>query len=413
MLDENVRAGGLPAAEPAPGDVARSADLGARIGEEIARAGGRITFARFMEMCLYEPNLGYYRQVEDRPTDRGDFLTAPEAHPIFGWTLARQIEEAWRRLAARRPFTLVEYGAGSGTLGLSILDGLRRRRAALLDVIRYEPIELNGFRMAQLVRRFEEAGLADRLARRGSNAVPRETSATAAAPEVVVGCIVANEFLDALPVHRVTVRGGELCELFVTVASDGSFREEPAAPSTPALGEWLAAEGVRLAEGQVGEVCLAVEPWLDEVSARLARGYVLVIDYGYPADELYARRHFAGTLLAYRGHRVSDDPFAAVGLQDLTAHVDFSAVRRLAEARGFRSLGLVTQSEFLVGNGLADELRALQESADTSAADYTRARSAIVRMLDPRAMGRFRVLVLGRDVPRDPLSGLGPAGGSD
>jgi len=351
--------------------------------------GRRITFARFMERALYEPELGYYRQLADRPTDAGYFLTAPETHAIFGWTIARRIEQMWADLGEPNPFGLVEYGAGSGTLAIAILEGLRRHGSSrLLEAIRYEPIEANQYRLADLRRRFEESGLADRLAPPGS---PSD------GPLPVTGVLLANEFLDALPVHRVVIRGGELRELFV--AWRERFVEIVAAPSTPELARRLADDGLdpgRMAEGQVAEMSLGLEPWLDDVAARLARGYVVAIDYGYPAAELYGPRRLAGTLLGYRGHRVEEDPFTDPGLIDLTAHVDFTALQFLGERRGLRSVAFATQSEFLVASGLELELRALQESPETTAEDYLRARSGIVRMLDPRYMGRFRVITLER-----------------
>ena len=345
-----------------------------------------------MERALYEPELGYYRQAADRPTDAGDFLTAPETHPIFGWTLSRRIEAMWNELGRPRPFDLVEYGAGSGTLALSILDGLSRRISTdLLEAIRYRPIELNPNRLSDLRDGFERAGHLERLAPTGSQpkgVVP------------VTGVVIANEFLDAMPVHRFAVRGGSLLELYVTWL-DG-FVQVAAEPSTPELAARLAEDGVeigQLAEGQVGEISLGLAPWLRGVAAGLDRGFVLVVDYGYDASELYGPRRLAGTLLGYRGHRVEEDPFASPGEVDLTAHVDFTAVERLAASQGFRTVSSTAQSEFLVSAGLEEELRALQASPDLTMADYTRARSGIVRMLDPRHMGRFRVLVMARKEP--------------
>jgi SAM-dependent MidA family methyltransferase len=382
-----------------------SAELASVIRAEIeSNPDRRITFARFMERALYEPDLGYYTRPEDRPTDAGDFLTAPETHPIFGWTVARRIERIWVEMGRPRGFDLIEYGAGSGTLALSILDGFRRHAAAdLLDAVRYEPIESNPNRLIDLHDRFEKAGLARLLATSSAGSTTAGASVSnGAAP--VTGVILANEFLDALPVHRLVVRSARLLELFVTWR-DG-FVEVAAEPSTPDLAAQfagrLADDGIVpavLAEGQVLEICLGLAPWLDEVSRRLARGRVIVIDYGYDAAELYGPRHLAGTLLGYRGHRVETDPFADVGLTDLTAHVDFTALELLGERRGLRSVALTTQSEFLVAAGLEAELQALQASHDLTAPDYMRARSAIVRMLDPRHMGRFRVLTLARDLP--------------
>jgi SAM-dependent MidA family methyltransferase len=372
-------------------DTERSAQLVSLIRAEIESSPSRrITFAKFMEHALYEPALGYYRQAADRPTEAGDFLTAPETHAIFGWTVARRIEAMWAELGRPRPFHLIEYGAGSGTLAVSILDGLRRRDSKdMLDSIRYQPIESNPRRLDDLRRRFEKDGFAERLADIGAptdEVVP------------VTGVILANEFLDALPVHRVVFRGGELLELFVVwrESAGGGFAEIAAEPSTPELAARLADDGVELAEGQVAEICLELDPWLRGVASRLARGCVLAIDYGYDAAELYGPRRLAGTLLGYRGHRVEENPFADPGLVDLTAHVDFTAVGRLAEGHGLRTVSLTTQSEFLVAAGLEGEWRAFQATPGLSAADYTRARSGIVRMLDPRHMGRFRVLVMAR-----------------
>jgi SAM-dependent MidA family methyltransferase len=147
----------------------------------------------------------------------------------------------------------------------------------------------------------------------------------------------------------------------------------------------------------VAEICLGLEPWLRDAAGRLSRGYVLAIDYGYDAAELYGPRRLAGTLLGYRGHRVEEDPLADPGEIDLTAHVDFTALERLAATTGFRTVSRSNQSDFLVAVGLEEELRALQSSPDLVLADYARARSAILRLLDPRHIGRFQVLTLERN----------------
>jgi len=387
-------AGPRPPSEPsselpfADGLADRSSKLTALIRAEIESSPERrITFARFMERALYEPALGYYSQIADRPTDAGDFLTAPETHAIFGWTIARRVEAMWAELGCPRPFGMIEYGAGSGTLALSILEGLRRHGSTeLLQAVRYEPIESNPNRLHDLRDGFAKAGLTGLLATTGS---------PSNGPVPVTGVVLANEFLDALPVHRIVVRGGKLLEVFVAWRHD--FVEVTAEPSTPDLASRLADVGIvpgELPEGQVAEICLGLAPWVDEVAGRLARGFVIAIDYGYPAAELYGPRHRAGSLLGYRRHRVQEDPFAEVGLTDLTAHVDFTAVRVLGERRGLRSVALTTQADFLVEAGLESELQALQASPETTAEDYLRARSGIVRMLDPRHMGHFRVLTL-------------------
>jgi SAM-dependent MidA family methyltransferase len=369
-----------------PSDV--SLELTALVrAESEASPDRRVTFARYMELALYEPRLGYYRRPTDRPTDAGDFLTAPETHPIFGWTVARRIEAIWEELGRPRPFAIIEFGAGSGTLALAVFDGLRRHGATdLLDAIEYGPIESNPNRLADLRDRFEKAGLAGLLA-------PVTETSNRSVP--VTGVILANEFLDALPVHRVVVQDGELRELYVGW-HENHLAEIAAEPSTPDLAARLADDGIVPAEGQVAEICLEIDPWLRGVASHLARGFIIAIDYGYEAAELYGPRHLAGTLLGYRGHRVVENPFEAPGETDLTAHVDFTAVAGLAAGLGFRTVSLTTQSEFLVAAGLEEELRALQASPNLTLADYTRARSGIIRMLDPRHMGGFRVLTLSR-----------------
>jgi len=371
-----------------------STELAGRIRAEIEAApAGRITFARYMERALTEPGLGYYAVAADRPTDSGDFLTAPETHAIFGWTLARRIESMWAELDRPDPFDIVEHGAGSGSLALALFEGFRRHIATdLLEAARYTPVESNPHRLEDVERRFETAGLSRNLRVGEAEASAGGTFGIGAVP--VAGVHLANEFLDALPVNRVVARGGRLLELFV--AWRDGFVEVVDEPSTPELAARLADDEIELAEGQVAEICLGLDPWLRGVAATLDRGFVLIVDYGYEAAELYGPRHRAGTLLGYRGHRVVEDPLGDPGGVDLTAHVDFTAVARLAAARGLRTVSSTTQSELLVAAGLEEEWRAFQASRGLTLADYTRARSGIVWMLDPRHMGGFRVVTLAR-----------------
>jgi SAM-dependent MidA family methyltransferase len=306
-------------------------ELVARIRAEIDRAGGAIPFARFMELALYEPEHGYYRRRQPGPGRAGaDFLTAPETHPIFGAAVARQIREVRDRLGVPARFTIREYAAGGGALAGAILRELG-------PGVRYEAVEPNAFRRAELEAR-----------------VPGAIAFAEAPQAAFEGIVVANELLDAFPVHRVVVRAGRLLEVHVGWG-DGRFVDVESDPSTPALAARLADEGIALGEGQQAEISLGIAPWLAEVARDLRRGAVLLIDYGYAAADLYSPQRGAGTLLGYSGHRVVDDPYANVGRQDLTAHVDFSAVERAAEGLGFDVLGRTSQAEFLVGVG-AEEL---------------------------------------------------------
>jgi SAM-dependent MidA family methyltransferase len=370
--------------------VGQDEDLVARIRAEIADTGP-MTFARFMELALYDPDGGYYRAADPRPGRAGDFLTAPETHPIFGATVARSVAEVWDRLGRPDRFVLREHGAGDGTLAVAILGGLVGEAPALAALLRYEPIEIERRRVEAIALRLEEAGHTHALVEPDARADP------------IVGVMLANEVLDALPTHRVVVRGGGIREVLVGTDVDGRFVDVEADPTTPALAERLEDEGIELVDGQRAEICLAVDPWIAEAAAGLDRGLLLLIDYGHPASELYdPRRRRDGTLLAYLRQRAHDDPYRHVGRQDLTAHVDVTAVERAAVRAGLVHLGTTTQAEFLVGLGIEDLLRAIQADPDTSMEAYLAVRSGLMRLLDPAATGRFRVMGFGRAWPDGP-----------
>jgi SAM-dependent MidA family methyltransferase len=380
----------LPASNPA---------LMERLRAEIA-ANGPITFARFMELALADPEHGYYAAQDDRPTRAGDFLTAPELHPIFGAVLGRALDEQWRALDRPARFLLREYGAGTGALAESILRGLADDGSGLLDALVYEPVELFPARVERIRDRVASAGFAAALAD------PATTPPTDPGATPRDGAVLANEFLDALPVHRVVVRDGVLLERFVGWSGeDRRFVDAEAAPSTPALADRLAVEGVQLREGQAAEIRLATDPWVAAMSAGVGRGFATVIDYGAPAVELYGASRHEGTLRAYSGQRAHADPYAAVGRQDLTAHVDFTAVERAAAAHGWRTLGLTSQAEFLVGSGFGDLFASRQAEPDVEPEAYLALRASAARLLDPQALGGFRVLVLARGVPDDTALG--------
>jgi SAM-dependent MidA family methyltransferase len=362
-----------------------------RIAAEIER-DGPLTFARFMELALYDPDHGYYRAAGARPGRSGDFLTAPEAHPIFGRALARHVVDVWRAIGRPTSFAIREHGAGTGSLAMAILDGLAAEEPALYSIVGYRAVEIEPRRLVELRERLSAAGHADRL--------------VADDPDPVTGIVIANEVLDALPTHRVVGSGigpgqdrPNVLEVFVD-RRDGVFVDLPGPPSTDALAGRLADEGVALGPGQRAEVCLAVDDWVARAAAGLERGVTLFIDYGYPATELYdPLRRPDGTLVAYLGQRAHRDPYRAIGRQDLTAHVDTTAVERAAERAGLTHLRTTTQARFLAGLGAGDLLVELQSGPTASLQRYLEARAALVRMIDPAAMGTFRVLVFGRGLP--------------
>jgi SAM-dependent MidA family methyltransferase len=359
-------------AAPPVGDAGKP-ELVELIRGEISR-GGPITFARFMELALYEPGMGYYATSADRTTRAGDFLTAPEMHPVFGWTIAGQVEEMWQRLGEPRPFTLREYGAGSGELGRQIHERLVATGSSLAnsDGLEYEPVEIE----------------------------PRMTSPAETHP--FVGCVIANELLDALPAHRVRNEAGDIRELLVDY-KDGRFVEAVGALSDRRLAE--AAAG--LPRGQSAEVSLAQRGWLERVHRELHTGWVVLIDYGLPQDELFAPSRASGTVRAFRGQHVSSDVLSGVGNQDITYHVNLDALIRDANQAGFQFVGRTTAARFLLNSGLDDAYRDARETADQTWESAALLRSAVRRLLDTGGLGGYAVVVLGKNVTNEPpLRGL-------
>jgi len=371
---------------PDPESVGEDAVLVEAIRDEIRR-GGPITFARFMARALYEPGHGYYRRDAPGPGRTGDFLTAPEAHPIFGAAVGRLVGQAWEALGRPDPFTITEQGAGTGALAAGMLGGLRDAQNPLLDRVRYRPVEVEPARLAALRSRLEADGLGARLAADEAPAAPVET-----------GAVIANEVLDALPVHRVVGRPGGPRELLVGVDTDGRFCRVEAPPTTPALAERLAAEGVALGDGEITEICLEVDAWLERATRHLARGVVVLVDYAAEPAALHGAARPTGTLRAFARHAVGADPFRHVGRQDLTATVDLAAVRAAAAQAGLATLGESTAGELLAAAG--DDLAgAYLRRPGATLQDGLALRSALARLLDPGGLGGFRVLAFGRGLP--------------
>ena len=369
---------------PDPEAVGEDAELVERLRAEIA-AEGPITFARFMERALYEPGHGYYRRPNAGPGFAGDFVTAPELHPIFGTAIGRLLEQAWEAMDRPEPFIVTEAGAGTGALAAGLLGGLRDAGSPLLAAIRYRPVEREEARIAALRDRLATDGLAGHL-----------VDDTPPGGAVEAGAVVANEVLDALPVHRVVGRPDGIRERFVGVEGD-RFAWVEAGPSTPELAARLEAEGVELADGQLTEVCLAVDGWLAATTAHLARGPVVLVDYADEPGALHSMARPDGTLRAFARHAVGGDALRHVGRQDLTATVDLAAVRAAAARVGIDPVGETTQAELLAGSG--DLASAWLSRPGATIEDALLLRSALQRLLDPRGMGGFRVLVFGRGMP--------------
>jgi SAM-dependent MidA family methyltransferase len=372
---------------PPPGDESRP-ELVEIIRAEIEKLG-QIAFARFMEFALGTPGLGYYASGESTAGTSGDFLTAPETHPIFGAVVARQIHELWKLLGEPSGFTVREYGAGRGTLAVDILRALSQTSSDALRGWVYELSDLGAFAVRDAL---------EMIAARGYGAFARE-----AGNVPFGGVALANELLDALPFHRLVQQGGELLEIYTTIR-DGWFVDELGRVSDEAAA--ALPDSLALVEGQRIEVSPAIPRWLVRLFDAMDAGFVLLLDYGFPRPEIHDPGRFPrGTLKTYRRHKVGEDPYLDIGRRDVTAHVDFTAVSDAAAEAGFDVVGLTTQAEFVAGLGIDELLLEIQGIA-TSADEYVAARSAVMQLLDPRGLGRFRVLILSKDVP----AGVQPRG---
>jgi SAM-dependent MidA family methyltransferase len=357
--------------------------LAALIADEIEQAGGWIPFARYMELALYAPGLGYYSGGARKFGAAGDFVTAPELSPLFAEALAAQLEPV---LAASAP-RLLEAGAGSGALALGLLRELERR-GTLPE--RYEILELSG----ELRARQQ-----DTLAR-GAPHLAGRVAWLDALPDSFSGAVVANELLDALPVNIVAWREDGVFERGVALANGAfTWQDRPAAGALLAVSQGL----TFVVPPYVSEIALAARAWVAEWGRILRRGALLLIDYGFPQREYYHPQRAEGTLMCHYRHHAHGDPLWLPGLNDITAHVDFTAIAEAGHDAGLDVLGYTSQAQFLLNCGLAQLLEAHQ--ADGAAA-YAALASGAQKLISPAEMGElFKVLALGRGIEA-PLQGF-------
>lgn len=371
---------------PSTAALAHSGQLTTYIHREIAAAGGWISFARFMEAALYAPGLGYYSAGAQKFGAAGDFVTAPELTPLFGQALARQVAEAMALAGAR----VLEAGAGSGRLAADLLAELERL-GSLPE--RYFILDLSGE-----LRQRQQATLAA--------TVPQMLSRVEwldRLPEDFAGVVIGNEVLDAMPVNLVVWREDGIAERGVMVDAAGEFAwsERPANGALLAAAEEIAGQ-CPLPPGFESEIGLAARAWAAEWGRILSRGVLLLIDYGFPRREFYHLQRGRGTLMCHYRHHAHPDPFYLPGLQDITAHVDFTAVIAAAHAAGLELVGYTSQGQFLLNCGILDRLAELPAESPA----YIRAAGAVNKLLLPHEMGElFKIIAIGRGI-ETPLLGF-------
>ncbi len=373
----------LPAPDAAA--LAHSARLTEHIAAEIAKNGGWISFSRFMELALHAPGLGYYSAGARKFGRDGDFVTAPELGSVFACTLARQAAQVLQQI----PGDILELGAGSGKLACDLL--------AELDQLgtlpqRYLIIETSGDLQAR-----QRQHLQQKLPHLAARVVWLDTL-----PQNFEGVVIGNEVLDAMPVHVIRTRADGIDELGVALKNETD--EKLSWQPKPASGALLAAaEALQLPPDYTTEIGLAAQAFVRSLGAAVTRGVVLLIDYGFPAREYYHPQRGEGTLMCHYRHRAHDDPFCIVGLQDITAHVDFTAIAHAAIDGELEVLGYANQARFLVNCGITQHLEKMPlESGKSELQGAAEAH----KLLSPAEMGElFKVVAFGRGF-KEPLIGF-------
>lgn len=357
---------------------------------------GRITFAEYMDMVLYHHEHGYYSSNAVKlGFEGGDFFTSVYLGADFGELLAAQFLQMWEILGQPVRFFLVEMGAGQGLLASHILNYTQQQYPNFFSAIEYIIVE-------------KSPGLREEQQQRLQEFPVRWCNLEDILPNSITGCFFSNELVDALPVHQFIVEAGQLREIYVTTQGGESgedvtptslplFVEVMGEASTSQLAEYLDLVGIEISQtvyedGYRSEINLAALDWLSIVANRLHRGYVLTIDYGYIASRYYNPRRSQGTLQCYYHHRHHNNPYINIGLQDITAHVDFTALSLWGDRHGLQNVGFIQQGLFLMALGLGERIASLSYQQQ-SLSHLLQRRESLHQLIDPSGLGNFGVLV--------------------
>ena len=352
-----------------------------RVIQDRIKRDGPITFAEFMDAALYSPFGGYYsRQGVERTTD--DYFTSPHAHPSFGALLAIQLQEMYKAMGDPAPFTVLEQGAGDGVLARDVLAYAQR-----LDAKFYSRLEYLIFDRGQTPNSGSQS--------KTSASIPYKN---------ITGCLLSNELLDALAVHRFVIRGGRIMELRVGLTDD-RFVDIEVVPENNIIQDRISPFLDRLPEGYRGEVNVGIGGWADDVAQALTRGFVLTIDYGYESHQLYSPKRSTGSLRTYRDHMANDDAYDLPGSRDITAHVDFTAYSREMQRAGFSKIGTTKQDKFLTRLGLRTMIRGLRTRRLSQAA-LNANRMSMLELIRPGGLGEFVVVAHSKGIETNQLQGF-------
>jgi SAM-dependent MidA family methyltransferase len=363
-----------------------------KIEQEI-RERGPIPFSRYMDLCLYDAELGYYSRNAEQFGKAGDFYTSSDVHAVFGRLLARQFDEMWRALGSREQIELIEFGPGRGLFAQDVLDWSEKKFPDFFDALRYVLVESSPSlrrRINETLGRHLDSGKAELAAR-----CPSDKASATNDPVIVF----ANEFFDALPVEVLSAKGSLRID-----TQDGRFIETWTTPS-PEEVEFLDRYSVQPEPHERVEAPLAAQQFMARIAASIQRGFMIAIDYGYTREEQLAGRH-RGTLKALRQHSISANPYEAPGEQDITADVNFTALAATAEKPGMQTHKLVTQSQFLMGIGEANQFA---DAFEECRLPQERAKVALQlkHLVTPAGMGEsFHVLIASKGVEQERVESL-------
>jgi len=361
-----------------------------KIEQEI-RQRGPIPFSRYMELCLYDPELGYYARHASQFGKAGDFYTSSDVHAVFGRLLARQFEEMWRALGSPRIIQILELGPGRGLFAQDVLDWSEKKFPDFFGSIRYVLVE----RSPALRRSLKQT--LDRHFALGKCILEERPPSSSQRDVPIV--IFANEFFDALPVEVLSTKGS------LRIAYEGRRLAETWTGASPQELEYLDRYSVQPESGERVEACLSGLEYMKQIAAAVKHGFIAIVDYGYTREELLAGRH-RGTIMTYRQHSASANPYEAPGEQDITAHVNFTALQSVAEQNGIRVEKLLTQSQFLMGIGEANEFGDAFEECKLPQ-EKAKVALQLKHLVTPAGMGEtFHVLVASKGVSAEQINGL-------
>ncbi len=371
-----------PFAQPNKFAQQHSDRLLAVIQQRITDAGGKIRFSDYMQLCLYHPGLGYYSAGSQKLGSLGDFTTAPEISPLFSQSLAKHIQDVSQQLTA---FDLLEFGAGSGKMAVEILRQLEKDQALPTHYYIIEASADLQSRQRQLINT-DIPHLADKLVW------------LTALPTNFIGIIVANEVCDAMPCHRLHIKQGQVHECYVTTGEAGLQWTETALSDPELEARSTVIQHINGGDDYYAEINLAAEAWLTSLADCLHQGALFIIDYGHCRDSYYHPQRQQGTMMCYYQHQGHDDPLILTGLQDITSHVDFTALAETALAAGLDVEGFQSQADFLLAGGITELIQASEGMGDAFA--ELQQKTALKRLTLPSEMGEsFKALTLTKNLP--------------